>query len=251
MDMIVSDKDPVDLPIRLSLANLKVLKDLKSYNIEGEPSPSALVSSISGNATLKGDVLKHHSQAQAIELPVNFIEEPLEEILKTRNWADEKYGQDSTTAKMMDVFSDIHAYSSRTILNFSTPEYSDTGGLLWGGGWELTICLPPESLHEMEAAVLEGLTTCSVSFYCAGLEYEKPRTFSYDEIPVLMMTADYSPGYLTALSLAPPDEAEVLASRSVSQTPTTYQNKLDLLVMLVGGLTIWSVVIWGFNKLFG
>ena len=161
--MIVSDKDPVDLPIKLTLTNLKVLKDLRSSDTEGEPSPSALVSSISGNATLKSDVLKHRSQAQAIELSVAFIEEPLEEILKTRKWADEKYVQDSTTAKMVDVFSDIHAYSSRTILNFSTPEYSDTG-LLWGGGWGLTICLPPESLHEMEAAVLEGLTTCSVSF---------------------------------------------------------------------------------------
>lgn len=250
MDMIVSDKNPVDLPIKLSITKLRVLKDLKSFNTEGEPSPSTFVSSISGNATLKNNVLKHHSQAQAIELSVAFIEEPLEEILKTRKWAEEKYVQDSTTAKMVDVFSDIHAYSSRTILNFSTPEYSDTG-LLWGGGWGLTICLPPESLHEMEAAVLEGLTTCSVRFYCAGLEYEKPRTFSYGEIPVLVMTADYLPGYLTALSLAPPDETEALEGRSVGQTPTTFQNKWELMVLLVGGVAIWSLIIWGFNKLFG
>ena len=64
-----------------------------------------------------------------------------------------------------------------------------------------------------------------------------------------MMTADYLPGYLTALSLAPPDEAEALASRSVSQAPTTYQNKLDLMVMVVGGLAIWTFIVWVFNKL--
>lgn len=246
----MSDKDPVDLPIKLALTNLKVLKDLRSSDTEGEPSPSAFVSSISGDATLENDVIKHHSQAQAIELPVAFIEEPLEEIRKTRKWADEKYAQTTETATWVDVFSDIHAYSSRTILNFSLPEYSDTG-LIWGGGWRLTICLPPESLREMEAAVLEGLTACSVGFYCSGLEYEKPRTFSRGEIPVLMMTADYLPGYLTALSLTVPDEAETLGSSPLTQTPTIYQNKFELMMMLVIGLTVWSVIIWGFSKLFG
>ena len=50
-----------------------------------------------------------------------------------------------------------------------------------------------------------------------------------------MMTADLLPGYLTGLSLATPDEAEA-RSRSLSQAPKIHQNKLDLMVMVVGGL---------------
>ena len=64
-----------------------------------------------------------------------------------------------------------------------------------------------------------------------------------------MMTADVLPGYLTALSLATPDEAEASGSRSATQVPTIYENKLDLMVMVVGGLAIWTFIVWGFNKL--
>ena len=247
----MSDSEHFDSQLNLSATSLRVIKRLKSSSKDGEAEPPAFVSSIVGEATLeKETVLKHSSRAQTSVLSVSIEEESLDEIRDVREIVDQKYGDYGVGQKMALAFSDLHRNASRMYLHFIEPEYSDVGKL-WDLSWNATILVPPETLRALEAAVLDGLTDCSFSFYCEGLEYEEPRTFSYGETPVLMMTADLLPGYLTGLSLATPDEAEALGSGSLSQAPKIYQNKWDLLVMLVGGLTIWSVVIWGFNKLFG
>lgn len=244
----MSDRERFDLQLNLSTTRLRVINRLKSSDTDGEAESPTLAPSIVGKATLEKEmVLKHASSAQISALSVCFTEEPLDKIAETRDWADQKYGDADND--MVSIFSDLNCNVSRVVLSFIEAEYSDMGKL-WDLSWNTTIYLPPETLRSMEVAVLKGITACDMSFYCSGLEYEERRSF-IGQTEVLMMTADRLPGYLTALSLATPDEAEALGSRSVSQTPTTYQNKLDLLVMLVGGLTIWSVVIWGFNKLFG
>lgn len=245
----MSDRERFDSQLNLSATRLRVIKRLKSSDTKGEAESPTFVSSIVGEATLtKETVLKHPSRARAQTsvLSVTFQEESLHKIKETREWADQKYGDGGTGEKMVKALSDLHSNASRMFLSFTEPEYSDVGKL-WDMSWDATILLPPKTLKALETAVLDGLTDCSFSFYCVGLEYEEPRTFSYGEIPVLLMTADMLPGYLTALSLATPDEAEALESRSASQVPTIYQNKLDLMVMVVGGLAIWTFIVWVFN----
>lgn len=247
----MSDREQFDSQLSLSATRLRVIKRLKSPDTKGEAEPPTFVSSIVGEATLtKENVLKHPSRArtQTSVLSVSFEEESLDKIKETREWADQKYGDGGIGETMVKAFSDLHSNSSRVILSFTEPEYSDVGKL-WDMSWSATILLPPKTLQAIETAVLDGLTECSLSFFCVGLEYEEPRTFSYGETPVLMMTADLLPGYLTGLSLATPDEAEALGSSSLSQAPKIYQNKLDLMVMVVGGLAIWTFIVWGLNKL--
>ena len=247
----MSDRERFDSKLNLSATGLRVIKRLKSSDTKGEAEAPSFVSSIVGEAALiKETVLKHPSRAQTSVLSVTFVEESLDKIKETREWADQKYGDGGTGEKMVKAISDLHSNASRMFLSFTEPEYSDVGKL-WDMSWGATILLPPKTLQALETAVLDGLTDCSFSFYCVGLEYEEPPTFSYGEIPVLLMTADLLPGYLTALSLNTPNEAEALGSRSLTQTPMIYVNKLELMVMLVGGLIIWSVILWGFSKLFG
>ena len=245
----MSDRERFDSKLNLSATGLRVIKRLKSSDTKGEAEAPNFVSSIVGEAALiKETVLKYPSRAQTSVLSVTFEEESLDKIKETREWADQKYGDGGTGEKMVKALSDLHSNASRMFLSFTEPEYSDVGKL-WDMSWDATILLPPKTLQAIETAVLDGLTECSLSFFCVGLEYEEPRTFSYGETPVLMMTADLLPGYLTALSLATPDEAEALGSPSLSQAPKIYQNKLDLMVMVVGGLAIWTFIVWGFNKL--
>ena len=242
----MSDRKRFDLQLNLSTTRLRVINRLKSSDTDGEAESPTLAPSIVGKATLEEEmVLKHASSAQTSALSVYFTEEPLDKIAETRDWADQKYGDADND--MVSIFSDLNCNVSRVVLSFRDAEYSDIGKL-WDLSWGATIYLPPETLRSMEVAVLKGVTTCDMSFYCSGLEYEGRQSF-IGEREVLLMTADRLPGYLTALSLATPDEAEALGSRSASQEPTLYQNKLDLMMMVVGGLAIWTFIVWGFNKL--
>jgi hypothetical protein len=242
----VSDRERFDLQLNLSATRLRVINRLKSSDTDGEAEPPTFAPSIVGEAILEKEmVLKHASSAQTSALSVYFDEEPLEKITETREWADQKYGDADND--IVSIFSDLNCNASRVVLSFRDAEYSDIGKL-WDLSWGATIYLPPETLRSMEEAVLKGVSTCNMSFYCSGLEYEERRRF-IGEREVLVMAADMLPGYLTALSLATPDEAEALESRSASQVPTIYQNKLDLMVQVVGGLAIWTFIVWGFNKL--
>lgn len=242
----MSDRERFDLQLNFFATRLRVINRLKSSDTDGEAELPTFAPSIVGEATLEKEmVLKHASSAQTSVLSVYFEEEPLEKITETREWADQKYGDADND--MVSIFSDLNCNISRVVLSFRDAEYSDIGKL-WDLTWGATIYLPPETLRSMEDAVLKGVTTCNMSFYCSGLEYEERRSL-IGEREVLMMTADVLPGYLTALSLATPDETEASGSRSATKVPTIYENKLDLMVMVVGGLAIWTFIVWVFNKL--